>query len=118
MSNKRSIGQIQEQRAAEYLEKSGYDIIKRNYRCRAGEIDIIAYHQGYLVFIEVKYRKDDRSGSPEEAVNVKKQRQISKVSAWYLTEQGMNLDTPCRFDVVAVTPDQIRIYENAFPFRR
>lgn len=116
--NKRSVGQEQEQTAAEYLEKSGYKIVNRNYRCRLGEIDIIAYHKGYLVFIEVKYRKDNRSGSPEEAVNSKKQRQISKVAAWYLAERRISLDTPCRFDVVAVTPENVRIFENAFPFQR
>lgn len=116
--NKRSLGQEQEQAAAEYLEQSGYEIVKRNYRCRVGEIDIVAYHKGYLVFIEVKYRKDNRSGSPEEAVNSKKQRQISRVAAWYLAEHRISLDTPCRFDVVAVTPENVRIYENAFAFQR
>lgn len=116
--NKRSLGQEQEIRAAEILEQSGYQILERNYRCRAGEIDLIARHRGYLVFIEVKYRKDGKKGQPEEAVDLRKQRQISKVAAWYLAQQRLDLYTPCRFDVAAVTPDGIRIYENAFPYRR
>lgn len=105
-------------RAAEVLEQSGYQIVERNYRCRAGEIDLIARHRGYLVFVEVKYRKNGKKGRPEDAVNLGKQRQISKVAAWYLAERGLDLYTPCRFDVAAVMPDGIRIYENAFPYRR
>lgn len=116
--NKRSLGQEQEALAAKTLEQFGYQIIERNYRCRAGEIDLIARHRGYLVFIEVKYRKNGEKGGPEEAVNLRKQRQISKVAAWYLAERRLDLYTPCRFDVAAVTPDGVKIYENAFPYRR
>lgn len=116
--NKRKVGQEQEEAAAKFLEESGYRILQKNYRCRAGEIDLIAVHKGYLVFVEVKYRQKDRTGQPEEAVNLQKQRQISKVAAWYLAEQGLNVYTPCRFDVVAVTPEEIRVYEDAFPYRR
>lgn len=116
--NKRSVGQEQESRTAAALERSGYQIVRRNYRCRAGEIDLIARHRGYLVFVEVKYRKNGKKGQPEEAVNLRKQRQISKVAAWYLAEQGLDMYTPCRFDVAAVSPETIRIYENAFPYRR
>lgn len=115
--NKRDLGQAQEQLAAEYLERCGYRVVERNYRCRAGEIDLIAWHRGYLVFVEVKYRKDGKMGSPEEAVTIRKQRRISRVCAWYLAAHGLELCTPCRFDVAAVTPDEIRIYENAFPYR-
>lgn len=116
--NTRKVGQEQEERAAEYLEKAGYRILERNYRCRAGEIDLIGYHQGYLVFVEVKYRASRQNGEPEEAVGIRKQRQISRVAAWYLAEKGMDDYTPCRFDVAAVTPEQIRIYKDAFPYRR
>ncbi|MBS6196213.1 MAG: YraN family protein [Clostridiales bacterium] len=116
--NKRKTGQEQEQRAAEFLEGLGYRVIRRNYRCRAGEIDLIAEHKGCLVFIEVKYRKQNFAGYAEEAVDLRKQRQISKVAAWYLAEQELNMDTPCRFDVAAVTPEEIRVYEDAFFYTR
>ena len=51
---------------------------------------------------EVKYRSTNESGLPEEAVDLRKQRQISRVAAWYLTEKGLDIYTPCRFDVVAI----------------
>lgn len=115
--NKRKTGQEQEQKAAEYLETLGYQILEKNYRCRVGEIDLIAAHKGYLVFVEVKYRQNGRAGQPEEAVDLRKQRRISRVAAWYLMEQGLDSYTPCRFDVVAVLTKKIRVYENAFPYR-
>lgn len=116
--NKRKVGQEQEQNAARFLEAKGYQILKQNYRCRAGEIDLIAEHRGYLVFVEVKYRRQNGSGQPEEAVDLRKQRQVSKVASWYLAEGGLDLYTPCRFDVVAVTPEEIRVYEDAFAYCR
>lgn len=112
--NKRQTGQEQEYRAAIYLEERGYRILERNYRCRKGEIDLIAVHQGYLVFVEVKYRSGNRTGRPEEAVDFRKQKKISQTAAWYLKEKGLSLNTPCRFDVVAVTPEEIRIFPDAF----
>lgn len=82
------------------------------------EIDLIAWHQGYLVFVEVKYRSSDRTGSPEEAVDFRKQKKISRAASWYLMEQGFSMDTPCRFDVAAVTERKIQIFQNAFCYQR
>lgn len=116
--NKRQTGQEQENRAAVYLTERGYKILERNYRCRMGEIDLIAFHQGYLVFVEVKYRRGNRAGRPEEAVDFRKQKKISQTAAWYLKEKGLSLDTPCRFDVVAITPEEIRVFPDAFFYRQ
>ena len=116
--NKRQIGSAQEERAAAFLEEHGYRILEKNYRCRAGEIDLSAWHQGYLVFVEVKYRSSDRTGSPEEAVDFRKQKKISRAASWYLMEQGFSMDTPCRFDVAAVTERKIQIFQNAFCYQR
>lgn len=116
MQNKRKLGQEQEQRASETLEKEGYRILQKNYRCKIGEIDLIAVDEGVLVFIEVKYRRTTVSGYPEEAVTVQKQKQISRVAAWYLMENQLSLEVPCRFDVVAVSPEKVRIYKNAFDY--
>ncbi len=115
--NKRKIGQDQESLAAIYLKQQGYQILKRNFQCPAGEIDLIALHQGYLVFIEVKYRTTLREGYPEEAVTPSKQKKISKTALWYMAAHNLSLDTPCRFDVVSIMPDQIRIIPDAFPFQ-
>lgn len=112
------MGQEQENRAAVYLTERGYKILEKNYRCRMGEIDLIAFHQGYLVFVEVKYRRGNRAGRPEEAVDFRKQKKISQTAAWYLKEKGLSLDTPCRFDVVAITPEEIRVFPDAFFYRQ
>ena len=70
--NKRRVGSVYEEKAAEYLEKDGYRILKRNFYCRSGEIDLIASGKegsdSVLVFVEVKYRFSDSIGLPEEAV--------------------------------------------------
>ncbi len=115
--NKRKLGEEMEALAAGKLQEAGYEILEKNYRCRQGEIDLVAKHRGYLVFVEVKYRKNGESGMPEEAVNVRKQRAISRAALMYLAGHGLGTDTPCRFDVVAVEAGEIRIYENAFAYQ-
>ena len=82
--NKRVIGTIWEQAAINYLKNNGYEILETNYRCRIGEIDIIAKDDGYFVFIEVKYRKTSFMGDPFEAINSKKQSTIRKTASYYL----------------------------------
>ena len=84
MQNNRKVGDAQETRAIFELEKLGYKILQKNFRCRMGEIDLIALHRGYLVFVEVKYRKNTRAGSAAEAVNWKKQQVISRVADYYI----------------------------------
>ena len=115
--NKRTVGTEYEQKAVEYLKSRGYFIIERNFRCKSGEIDLIAKHENYLVFIEVKYRKNSTKGSPEEAVTLSKIRTISKVADYYRLRYGYGEDTPCRFDVIAILGNEIRLYENAFLYR-
>ncbi len=112
--NKRKTGNRYEQAAAELLEKKGFLILEKNYRCRLGEIDIIAIDKGTLVFAEVKYRKSDDSGFPEEAVSAQKKRRISRTAAYYCMEKDIKEDTDCRFDVIAIDKEEIRHYENAF----
>ena len=81
--NKRQIGTEKEKLAGAYLEKNGYEIIEYNFRCRQGEIDIVAKDGNYLVFTEVKFRSTTRLGSALEAVNYKKQCRICKVADYY-----------------------------------
>lgn len=115
--NNRETGSLYEQMAVNYLKQKGYVIVEKNYRCRIGEIDIIARHKGYLVFIEVKYRKNLYSGMPAEAVNDKKQRVISKVARWYMMQQRIPIDEPVRFDIVSILGTQLTIFTNAFEYR-
>ena len=112
--NKRELGTTKEQYAAEYLEKQGVKIAVRNFRVRQGEIDLIGYHNGYLVFFEVKYRNSTRKGLPEEAVGLQKQKQICRVADYYRFTRRIPLETPIRYDVVAIEQNVIRWYQNAF----
>ena len=93
----------------------GYEILEYNYRCKTGEIDIIAREAGYLVFCEVKYRASDKKGHPAEAVNPAKQRTISKSALCYMAVNGID-EVPCRFDVVSIENHEVTLYRNAFDY--
>ena len=96
-----TVGKRGEEKAVKLLRRRGYKILVRNYRCRHGEIDIVAFHRGEIVFVEVKSRTTDEKGSGLEAVTERKQRKIASVAAQFLAERGIS-ERPCRFDVVAI----------------
>ena len=112
--NKRQVGTSYEKIAAAYLEKNGYVVLEHNYRNKIGEIDIVAKDGEYLCFVEVKYRKTKYYGMAVEAVDYKKQKIIYKVAEIYLSSNRLSIETPCRFDVVAITGEDIELYKNAF----
>ena len=112
-ANKRMIGTCAEERAAVFLQARGMQILARNYRCRQGEIDLIARDGRYLVFVEVKYRRTGQKGDPAEAVDYRKQKKISKVAEYYCWKKR-KLNQPCRFDVICVLGQEIRHIEHAF----
>lgn len=114
--NDRQVGAAYEEKVCAFLKEKGLLILERNFRVRQGEIDVIAKEGDTLVFVEVKYRKNPSRGLPEEAVDFRKQRQISKVALFYLAFRRLPLSTPCRFDVVAVCGEEIRWIPDAFPF--
>ncbi|HNZ11219.1 MAG: hypothetical protein BWX99_01788 [Deltaproteobacteria bacterium ADurb.Bin151] len=118
-ATKRGTGRAGEDIAAGFLEKNGYRISERNYRCPIGEIDIVARDKNDLVFVEVKTRRSADLGYPEQAVGIKKQKKISKLALWYLQEKRLN-GVRTRFDVVAVmmqpSGNDIRLIKNAFDF--
>ena len=105
--NKRMEGSRYEQLAARYLEQKGMDV-------RTGEIDIIARDGGYLVFVEVKYRKTKRAGYALEAIDSRKAGQVRRVAAVYLYEHGFPESAACRFDAVGIDGEQITHLINAF----
>ena len=115
--NRRREGTQYEQRAAGYLREQGYHIREMNYRCRMGEIDIVAREDGYLVFVEVKYRSDSSCGLPQEAVSTSKQKVISRVAEYYCLTHCHSVEVSCRFDVVAVLGEEIRLFRNAFEYQ-
>lgn len=114
MENKRSKGSKYEAQACDYLEQCGYKIIEKNYYTNVGEIDIIAKDAEYLVFVEVKYRKNSLYGTPFEAVNVKKQNTIRKVAQIYMYRNNISYNTPVRFDVVGILGETVSLIKNAF----
>ena len=114
--NTRTIGTQKEQVAAKYLEENGMHIVEQNFRCRQGEIDLIGTHEGYLVFVEVKYRKSKDYGTALEAVNTSKQRRICAVSDYYRYIHHYRQDMAVRYDVLAIQGEKICWIQNAFPY--
>ena len=115
--NRRKQGTAGEDLAVQYLQKNGLKILERNYRFERGEIDIVAEDGEELVFVEVKARRSNAFGAPEDAVTEEKQKQIYNVADGYLFEHNID-DRPCRFDVVAIEfqngCNEIRHIRNAF----
>jgi putative endonuclease len=113
--NNRQKGATGEDKAAAFLMNHQMRIMERNYRTRRGEIDIIGKHEGYLVFVEVKSRTTLRKGMPEEAVTLSKQRTICRTADFYRINHGYPDTLPIRYDVLAITGENITWYQNAFP---
>ncbi len=115
----RERGNAAEDFAAKYLKKCGYKIIGRNFSCRYGEIDIIARKNEYIVFVEVKLRKNNAFGGGAAAIDARKQERTRKTAAVYLAKLGE--EPAVRFDVVLITAEDakikkenVEIIENAF----
>lgn len=115
--NRIDTGKKYEEKAVTFLEKQEFKVLARNYRCRQGEVDIIGVHDNCLVFVEVKYRKNDKAGMPEEAVGVQKQSKICKTSDYFRVRNRQYADLQVRYDVVAVLGEKIRWHQNAFPYQ-
>lgn len=117
--DKRSLGRWGEEQAARYLKLRAYKILDTNYSCRMGEVDIVARRGKYIVFVEVKLRKNDGFAQAREYVNHAKQQRIIATAQLYLQEHDIELQP--RFDVIEIyAPDgaQGRVHiehiENAF----
>ncbi len=114
--NKRAVGSMYEDMAVKYLVSQGHTIIKRNYRTSYGEIDIISKDNSTLVFTEWKYRKNSAYGLSIEAVDIRKQKRISRVALFFCTKYGYT-SLPCRFDVIGIDKDnEITHIKNAFDY--
>ena len=116
--DRKLIGRWGEEKAAEYLQKKGCRILAQGYRCRFGEIDLIASRGKFLIFVEVKTRKDARFALAREAVTPAKQRRIAATARFWLAETRSELQP--RFDVIEVyygedfRDPRIEHLENAF----
>jgi len=101
-NTRKTLGERGEALAVRYLRKKGYKILERNYRCRWGEIDLVASDKGSLVFIEIKTRASTDFGQPQEAVGFSKQKKLILSAKAYMVERHVDEETNARFDVVAV----------------
>lgn len=110
----RSKGTEYECKAAAYMEQHNMQVIEQNYRCRQGEIDIVGREKDYLLFVEVKYRKDTKKGYPSEAVTPAKQARIYQAARYYLYAHHIPEHTKIRFDVAAILGEEIQYMKNAF----
>ncbi len=118
MSHGHALGRSGEEAAVSYLKKKKFRIVERGFRFHHGEIDIIAYDEDTLVFVEVKTRQSGDFGSPEEAVTLAKQTQLRRLAEAYLTIKNLS-SIACRFDILSVMPDpnggyKIHHLQNAF----
>ncbi len=115
---RQGLGRTGERLAAEELTRRGYHIIERNFRCRHGEIDLIAEDANDLVFVEVKTRRGNAYGLPEDAVTARKQQKIVQVATYYLALHTCS-ERSWRIDVVAVQLsangrlEEIRVHQHA-----
>ena len=115
---RRDVGILGEKLAGDFLKKRGYHIWQCNYRCSEGEIDIVAEHEDYLVFIEVRTKKSLEFGSPEESITPAKMKRLRAVAAHYRQTHD-NLPSSWRIDVVAIElgrreeVSRIELIENA-----
>lgn len=116
--DRRRLGEWGEEKALRYLSEQGYQLLTRNWRTREGEIDLVMKQGLAIVFIEVKTRKTDRFGSPEESITRGKQKRLMKTCQAYLQENDYE-DRDWRIDVIAIEATKIgeimRLdhYENA-----
>lgn len=107
---RQTLGRWGERLAALYLQRRGYRILERNQRSASGEIDIIAQDGAFLVFVEVRTRRGDALGTPEESVTRAKRERLIALAQEYLQARGL-AERPWRIDLVAVKLDARRRLE-------
>lgn len=99
--------------AAQWYERNAHVLLDRNWRCREGELDIVARCGDTIVFSEVKTRSSNAYGSPAEAVGAAKQRRIRRLALLWLSEHDVHA-ADLRFDVVAVVGNEVDVTQSAF----
>ena len=117
--DRKKLGKVGEVIAYRYLKRRGYTILEKNYKTRMGEIDIVALDGDILAFVEVKMRRSDIYGLPEEAINLKKMRKLQWLAQLYIKHKNL-YNRKVRFDVVSILARKgfcrksIRLIKNAF----
>jgi putative endonuclease len=116
VDSKLARGASAEADATRLLVGAGYRIVERNFRCKAGELDIVARDGDVLVFVEVRSRSNDEHGSAVEMIRRTKQRRVARVATYYLATVAPVFDE-CRFDIVAITAGEPVLIKDAFRVR-
>ena len=111
MLSKKQLGYLGEDISEIFLVKKGYSILKRNYRCKLGEIDLIAKNKNKIIFFEVKTRTNLNFGYPEESVNNLKVLKLKKLAIFFAVSENMG-DLDMQFDVISINLWQTRFLDN------
>jgi putative endonuclease len=106
-------GRWGEDLAAEWYRRAGFAVVARNWRCPIGEIDLVVARGRVVVVVEVKARRSDAYGPAAAAVGLVKQRRLRRLAAEWLASSGVG-GVEVRFDVVAITGDQVDVIAGAF----
>ena len=110
--DKTSIGRKGENLAHIFLKEKGFTIVARNFRCRFGEIDLIIRNNRAFRFVEVKYRRSEEYGLPQESVQKRKQAKIRKTALLWLKLRQLPMDSEVHFDVLAISKKASKISYN------
>ena len=111
--NTRVIGALKEDLAISYLEENGFEIIERNFKCKIGEIDVIAKKDDVIRFIEIKYRKGNVAGGAHYAISNQKLIKISKIANFYIITHP-NSNSSYSIDAIIIENENIEYFENIF----
>lgn len=112
--SKQAVGQLSEKKAHEFLQAKGLTLLQSNFRCKSGEIDLIMRDKNTVVFVEVRTKNNKSFGSPIETVDRRKQKKIIKTAIHYLRLKNWFDKVNCRFDIVAITQNNLEWIPNAF----
>ena len=99
------ISDAYENRAAEFLQDQGLEVLARNFHCKLGELDLVCSLEHVLVFVEVRYRSNSRYGGAAASVTPGKQRKLIRAAQVYLQRHPQHQHRPCRFDGIALSPN-------------
>jgi putative endonuclease len=105
-STRRALGDFGESAARSHLVRAGYTILASNWRCRIGEIDLVARQGGQLVLVEVRTRRADGPIPPEASLSPTKLRRLLALADAYLAEADLPAHTPCRIDLIAIAVER------------
>jgi putative endonuclease len=108
-----AVGATSEDRAVAHLVRRGYRIVERNYRCKVGELDVVARDGAVLVFVEVRSRRSAEFGDALDAVSFAKRRKVSRVAQAYVVNRRPRFAS-ARFDVIAITGRELVHIEDAW----